>query len=739
MKRRFFSLRWQLQLINIFLITIPILVLGSVMYYASQKAIYAFIRKELTNQALLVKKHIETGVKISQKKLSSDLRIAHEKFYAAGTPRLDHQTLITMNVMNQKTQKERAVMLPVMKIGDTSLMNSAEIVDEIQQLVGGTVTIFQIFPQGALRVSTNVLQADGSRAVGTYIPMDSPVYQTIMQGETYIGRAYVVNEWYQTAYEPILDEYANIIGMLYVGMKDAAEPILDSLAEITLGKTGYIWILDYEGKYVLSQKRANDGESILNAKDEDGRYFVQEWIKQLDILKQGDALIDEYVWKNAENPMDRRKMAALTYLPEMGWLIGGSIYLDEYTGSLRHIAVISISVSAIAILCGSVIVTIFSSAIGNHFGRIANALRQIAAGQITGSLQLSHNNEFVIMAQALQDVQETLQHVIKEINSLCAAIREGTFTARGDADALRGAWKTLIVGINELIEAFVQPISATTAALEHAAQGHLDEAMTETFHGDFNHIKTTVNMMLTQFNTVVTQAKATADKLTMNSQQLSTRAKIITEGASKQAATAAELSASMEEFSSTIKQTAQNAQQTKLIAIQAVEDTRKSGATVIETVKAMRNIAEKISLIEEIAAQTHMLSLNAAIEAGKAEQHGKGFNVVAVEVRSLAERSRSVAEEIRELATSSVAVATQSGKMLEQLVPSIENTTLLIEEISSANSEQSFGVEQINNAIRDLDLVIQQNAMTSEDLSSTAETLATQSRGLQEAIAFFKT
>ena len=738
MKQRYFSLRWQLQLINILLVTLPVLLLGSITYYLSKRSVYGFIRQELMNQVLLVATHIDTGIKISQKKLVTDLKVAHDKFYALGAPRLDHHTLLEMTVKNQATQQERLLKIPQMKIGELSLINSTDIVDRIQALTGETATIFQIFPQGALRISTNVLQTDGTRAVGTYIPMDSPVYQTVMKGETYLGRAFVVNEWYQTAYEPIMDDFGAIIGILYVGVKDAAEPILDSLAQIVLGKTGYIWIVDKDGKYALSQKRARDGENIMNSKDEHGQHFVQEWMTQAKLLKPGEVMMEEYFWKNEGEALPRRKTVALTYLPEMEWMIGGGIYFDEYTESLRTIAIITIGVSAISIVGGVAIATVFSSKMGSNFARIADAIRRIAAGQVAEQLDVSQNNEFGVMAKALGDMQQTLQQVIQEINVLCSAVHAGNVSARGNADALHGAWKMLIVGINELIEAFVQPITLTISALEQVAQGRLDTAMSETFQGDFNHIKETVNLMLTQFGAVVVHVKEASDRLTENSVKLSVRARNITEGASKQAATAEELSASMEEFSSTIKQTANNAQQTKLIAIQAAEETRKSGETVAKTAQAMQNIAQKISLIEEIAEQTHMLSLNAAIEAGKAEHHGKGFNVVAAEVRLLAERSRKVAEEIREVATSSVSVATQAGTMLEQLMPAIENTTLLIEEISSANSEQSFGVEQINTVIRDFDVVIQEYALTSEELSSTAETLSTQAHGLQQAIAFFK-
>ena len=82
-----------------------------------------------------------------------------------------------------------------------------------------TTTIFQKIDSGYVRVSTNVLNLDGSRAVGTYIPNGSPVVQTIETGKVYIGRAYVVNDWYITAYEPLVHN-GEIVGMLYVGDKE---------------------------------------------------------------------------------------------------------------------------------------------------------------------------------------------------------------------------------------------------------------------------------------------------------------------------------------------------------------------------------------------------------------------------------------------------------------------------------------------------------------------------------------
>lgn len=203
-------------------------------------------------------------------------------------------------------------------------------------------------------------------------------------------------------------------------------------------------------------------------------------------------------------------------------------------------------------------------------------------------------------------------------------------------------------------------------------------------------------------------------------------------GATAQATSLEEVSSSMEEMSSTIKQNAENAVITESIALKVAQDATSSGEAVKETVIAMKQIAKKTQIIEEIARQANMLALNAAIEAARAGEHGKGFAVVADAVRKLAERSQSAAAEIGALSNTSVEVAETAGEMLTKIIPDIQKNTELIQEISVASNEQSDGVEQINDAIQQLDEVIQQNASSAEELASSANTLTYQAMELQK-------
>jgi methyl-accepting chemotaxis protein len=403
------------------------------------------------------------------------------------------------------------------------------------------------------------------------------------------------------------------------------------------------------------------------------------------------------------------------------------------------------------------------------------AAERVAHGDL--SVQVTPKSERDLMGKNLSIMIATIGKLSGEMNELIKAIGEGKLAVRGEAASFQGAWGELLKGQNRLIEAFVQPIDVTSRYLSRISKGDIPEKISETYYGDFNDIKNSLNLLIDANNDatrlaseiaegnlllevkqrsendglmqalsamvqnltrVVSDVKFAADNVTSGSQALSSTSEQMSQGASEQAASAEEASSSMEQMTSNIRQNADNSLQTEKIAVKSASDANESGQAVARTVTAMKEIASKISIIEEIARQTNLLALNAAIEAARAGEHGKGFAVVASEVRKLAERSQKAAGEIGDLSLTSVDVAEHAGTLLQMLVPDIHKTAELVQEISAACREQDTGAEQINRAIQQLDQVIQQNAGASEEMASTAEELASQAEQLQGTIAFFR-
>lgn len=283
-----------------------------------------------------------------------------------------------------------------------------------------------------------------------------------------------------------------------------------------------------------------------------------------------------------------------------------------------------------------------------------------------------------------------------------------------------------------------RPLIKGIAFAQKIAKGDLTAELDINQKDEMGVLANNLQQMSTKIREIITHVSSISESLAAASLELSSTSQLVSQGASEQASSAEEVSAAIEEMAANIQQNKENAKQTEKIAVKAENDIYHGSVQVIQTVDAMREIANKISIIGDIAFQTNILALNAAVEAARAGEHGRGFGVVAAEVGKLAERSKVSASEIDQLTKTSVSNAEEAGKLMKEIVPDIQKTAQLIHEISAANIEQSAGADQINIAIQQLNMVTQQNAATSEELSTNADQLSGQAEQLQELISFFR-
>ncbi|MCP4591561.1 MAG: hypothetical protein GY842_12535 [bacterium] len=231
-----------------------------------------------------------------------------------------------------------------------------------------------------------------------------------------------------------------------------------------------------------------------------------------------------------------------------------------------------------------------------------------------------------------------------------------------------------------------------------------------------------------------------AEQVTDASAQVSGASQQLAGGASEQASSLEETSSALEEMSAMTRTNAENAKQADVLTDQVTLAAQGADRTMEQLNSAMGaindssgQISKIIKVIEEIAFQTNLLALNAAVEAARAGEHGKGFAVVADEVRNLAQRAAQAARETTGLIEDSVNkakegtdVAGEVGKALGAIVGDITKVSDLVSGIAKASEEQAQGVDQVNTAVSQMDKVTQQNAAGAEESASAAEELSAQ-------------
>lgn len=241
---------------------------------------------------------------------------------------------------------------------------------------------------------------------------------------------------------------------------------------------------------------------------------------------------------------------------------------------------------------------------------------------------------------------------------------------------------------------------------------------------------------------ISTQLSEGAEQVNDAAAQVANAAQTLAAGASEQASSLEESSSSLEELSAMTRRNAEGSRTASGLAGKAQESASRGSKTIGELNGAMQAINESaaqinqiIKVIEGIAFQTNLLALNAAVEAARAGEHGKGFAVVADEVRALAVRAAEAARETTVLIEASVErakdgsrAAEGAGTLLQSIMGDVGQVAELLSGISSASDEQAQGVEQITSAVSQMDKVTQDNAAGAEESASAAEELSSQAQ-----------
>lgn len=273
-------------------------------------------------------------IQVEQKeaKLGSDIQVAGNLLNRLGGIHFSTSETQFWKIENQYTHDKSERYLPLPFIGEQPLRPirdfffTAPLVDEMTEMTGSSCTVFQrMNPEGdMLRIASTVRKTDGKRAVGTYIPAVNPdgkpnsVIKTVLAGNSYEGRAFVVDDWYITVYRPLKDETGEVFGILYVGIREKDIASLQKIITSTrVGSRGFPFVVDGEGTIVLHPDRSLEGKKL-------GRDLDLYGLETLCKKGQTDETVFTTYSVNGEN-----KGAALRYFPSWDWTFITSYYPQD--------------------------------------------------------------------------------------------------------------------------------------------------------------------------------------------------------------------------------------------------------------------------------------------------------------------------------------------------------------------------------------------------------------------------
>ncbi len=384
-----------------------------------------------------------------------------------------------------------------------------------------------------------------------------------------------------------------------------------------------------------------------------------------------------------------------------------------------------------------------------YVGGIAQAADRLASGDL--SAKVTPRSEHDVLSRNMNRASETLQDIVGEAKTLIEAARHGELNKRGNPDRFEGAYKELIAGVNNMLDAVVQPITEAQDVLTRVANRDLTARMEGAYLGDHAAIKESLNSALSNISevfasltTAIAQVNAAASEIGSGSQdlasgaadqagsidQVSNRIKVVDDRTKASAADANEARAAMERANTDTEQ--------------GVERMKALADAVAEIKKSADSTAKIVKTIDEIAFQTNLLALNAAVEAARAGDAGKGFAVVADEVRSLAirasEASRNTAvliEESVQKAETGVQLNEGVRRRLEEIRTGVQRAATMMTNIAEGAREQERELAEVSDAMTQISQLTQRTAANAEESASAAAELSAQAGEMHQMASQF--